>query len=124
MTDSKDKKSVQELIEKTIIKEGDQKSLDQALLLAIKLNLNDFSQNLIERGADSNAKDQDDNTALMLASKHLMPEIVKSLLENGAQVNAINKTGQSALSLVVESKFISSSASGAVEESCLHWANQ
>ena len=54
-------------------------------------------RNLIDNGADVNARDGEGNTPLILASFYASPECVALLLEKGADVNAANKAGVTAL---------------------------
>ena len=52
---------------------------------------------LIESGADVNAKDNSGETALMWAAWYDRAEIAKILIDNGADVNAKNRWGKTAL---------------------------
>jgi ankyrin repeat protein len=52
---------------------------------------------LLEKGANPNAKYADDQTALMLAVEHNREDTVKLLLDAGADVQAVDKKGRSAL---------------------------
>lgn len=106
MGNIEDKDSLRDIIEKTIIQESDKESLDQALLLATKLQMNDYSKDLLERGADVNARDKDGNTPIILASENFMPEVVKSLIEKDADINAMNDKGNSALSSIAKVRMI------------------
>lgn len=45
---------------------------------------------LLDQGADVNAKDAAENTALHLATKHGLQDIMRLLIEQGADVNAQN----------------------------------
>ncbi len=72
-------------------------NMDQQLILASKLRDMTFLQNIIDKGANINAKDQDGTPALMLAAQKQSKDIVKLLLKNGADVNAKDKHGRTAL---------------------------
>ncbi len=61
------------------------------LLSAIKNGDIDRAKNLIEKGADVNAKDELGRTALVYAEVHGYTELVKLLREKGADVNAMDK---------------------------------
>jgi ankyrin repeat protein len=52
---------------------------------------------LLDNGADVNARDAQGNTPLILASFYAGPECVELLIANGADVNAANRAGATAL---------------------------
>lgn len=55
-------------------------------------------EELIRKGADVNAKNEEGRTALMYAAEfNKNPEVIKVLLTNGADVNAKDKDGETAL---------------------------
>ena len=66
------------------------------LLMAAGLGLSEFTDMLLERGADIAAADKDGDTALHLAVAR-GPEILGVLLRHGADVNAVGKDGVTAL---------------------------
>ena len=61
---------------------------DNELLMASSEGNIDRVKELLEKGADVNAKDNNDSTALIKASESGHPEVVAMLLKNGADVNA------------------------------------
>ena len=67
------------------------------LLSAIKSGDIDRAKNLMDNGADVNAKDKKGRTILMYAAVHGYAEIAKLLMDNGAEVNAKDKDGMTAL---------------------------
>src|SRR5262245_59069672 len=48
---------------------------------------------LLDNGADVNARDAEGNTPLILASIYASPECLELLIEKGADVNSANKAG-------------------------------
>ena len=48
---------------------------------------------LLDNGADVNARDAEGNTPLILASFYAGPECVELLIDKGADVNAANRAG-------------------------------
>ncbi|XP_037037865.1 putative ankyrin repeat protein RF_0381 [Bradysia coprophila] len=57
----------------------------------------DRVKDLLEKGANINARDEDGDTALMNASNNGRYETVKFLIENGADVNATDTNGKTPL---------------------------
>src|SRR5436190_1614266 len=78
-------------------------SKDTALIVATRLGNKETIKQLLDAGADVNARSNDDDTALMLAADKGKghAEIVKLLLDAGADVNAKNNWGDTALTLAV-----------------------
>ena len=90
-----------------------QKALNLELLNRLKTRSRGSIINLLNNGADPNARDETGNTALMLAvintngveaisslkNTPLEYLIVKALIRDGANVNAENRAGDTALSL-------------------------
>jgi len=74
---------------------------DQGLALIQAAGENDLTQvqNLLEKGTDVNAKNNEGVTPLMMGSVMGHVEVVKRLLERGADVNAKAGTGSVALML-------------------------
>ncbi len=68
-----------------------------ALVKAIRDADSQAVRELIEDGADVDARDAEGNTPLILASFHASPKCVATLLEKGADANAANKVGVTAL---------------------------
>lgn len=73
-----------------------------------KYTLNDVKE-LLEAGADVNAKNNDGNTALILAARNTdinnSFNAVKTLLEAGANVNIANNEGKTALIVAIASEY-------------------
>jgi ankyrin repeat protein len=63
------------------------------------------TKELLNRGANVNAKDKDGKTPLMLAAVQDHDLIVRSLLENDADVNVKDKDGNTALMLAIEKEY-------------------
>jgi len=59
-------------------------------------------QDLINNGAEVNARDKDDNILLDLALKNNNPEVAKLLIDNGANVNITKNLRESSLHWAVE----------------------
>ena len=57
---------------------------------------NDIAQELLERGADVNAKSKTGVTALMIAAAHNNPPMIGLLINAGADINAKNDQGKTA----------------------------
>jgi quinoprotein dehydrogenase-associated probable ABC transporter substrate-binding protein len=57
---------------------------------------NDIAQELLERGADVNAKSKEGVTALMIAAAHNNPPMIGLLIDAGADINAKNDQGKTA----------------------------
>jgi ankyrin repeat protein len=70
-----------------------------ALMYAAQRGHPDTLKDLMDRGADVNAKIQDGWTALMLAVANGHADIVKILIERGADVNAKTLRGKTAMML-------------------------
>ena len=77
---------------------------DNALLEASSEGKIDRVKELLEKGADVNAKDEYDSTALIKASEAGDPEVVRMLLENEADVNAKTMYGSTMLKLAILQK--------------------
>ncbi len=78
-----------------------QKELNRQLLSAAEKDNLDRMWELVEQGADVNARDEYGRTALMGAAYegHLTPELLKAFVQHGADVNARDKYGNTALML-------------------------
>jgi len=74
---------------------------DQGVALIQAAGENDLTQvqDLLEKGADVDAKDDNGVTALMMGSVMGHVEVVKRLLERGADINGKSGTGSAALML-------------------------
>jgi len=68
-----------------------------ALYVAIKRNLVELVDALLENGADANICDNGMNSPLMLAAGKGYSHLVKKLSDNGADINKPNQQGQTAL---------------------------
>ena len=68
-----------------------------ALMLASKYGLNDVTRNLLQAGADVNARNNNGGTALMYSAIRADLPTVKLLLESGAEVNITAKFDWTAL---------------------------
>jgi hypothetical protein len=69
-------------------------NLNEQLLKAANHGNIDQIKELLDKGADVNAKGQDDNwTPLMKAAANNQFEVCKLLIEKGADINAVNKQG-------------------------------
>jgi ankyrin repeat protein len=75
----------------------EQKGLNRQLINAVKEGNLKKVIDLLENGADVNAKNNDGYTALMTASREGHKEIVELLIKNGADVNVKNNDGGTAL---------------------------
>ena len=78
-----------------------QEKLNSKLLEAAEKGDTDKIWELIEQGADINAKDYWGDTALIVAAKkgYLTPELLEAFMKNGADVNVRTKGGWTALML-------------------------
>jgi ankyrin repeat protein len=82
------------------VRAGDQreaKPIAADLVKAIRNADAQVVRQLLDNGADVNARDAEGNTPLILASFYASPECVALLIEKGADVNAANKAGATAL---------------------------
>ena len=70
--------------------------------IAALQNNTESLKNLIEKGADVNAKNKYEQTPLHLAAQYGHIETVKSLIENGADVNSKDKYGWTPLHYAAE----------------------
>ena len=78
-------------------------ALDDELLSAAKTGDSALVENLLDRGADIEARDNNHGrTALMLASGRGEVVVVKTLLDHGADINARNKEGSTALDIAYD----------------------
>ena len=66
-----------------------------------------IARDLLDRGADVNARDKDHDTPLLLASHSLYPKSVQVLLDHGADIHARGNRGQTPLHLVIKSGYYS-----------------
>lgn len=71
--------------------------LNKALIDAIKDENSEEVQNLLDKGAEVNAKDDDDITALMYAADCENDKIAELLISKGADINAKDNDGMTAL---------------------------
>lgn len=76
--------------------------IDRQLLEAVKEGDTESVKELLGKGADVNAKDEDGGTALMWAAAKGNKDIVKKLLAQEADVNAKSQTGKTALIAAAE----------------------
>lgn len=67
------------------------------LIETIFYGLEDFTQKLIDLGADVNKKDKFENFPLIEAVNQSKLDLVKILIEKGANINEVNKFGETAL---------------------------
>ena len=75
-----------------------QETLSQQLLKAARIGDANMVEQLIEKGANIHATDQDGATALMWAAKAWGgADVVQKLIENGANIHATDKDGATAL---------------------------
>lgn len=72
-------------------------SIQRELIKAIFLGNLQMVEQLIEQGADINAKADNGWTALHYAAKRGYVEVVKYLIEQGADINAKNNAGETPL---------------------------
>lgn len=78
-------------------------SVDASLFAAIESGRGDLVPDLIDSGADVNARRPDGWTPLMLAAHHGQPDIVRELLATGADFEATAADGWTALQAGAES---------------------
>jgi ankyrin repeat protein len=71
--------------------------LDQSLLSEAGWGRTEKVKQLIDSGADVNARDANGDTPMIVAAFHGLNDIVKLLIEKGADVNAKNNLGSTAL---------------------------
>jgi ankyrin repeat protein/tRNA A-37 threonylcarbamoyl transferase component Bud32 len=76
--------------------------INKMFILSVRFDSKENIKELLERGADVNAKDKDGTSALIYAVKRGDVEIVKMLLERGADVNIKDQFGNSALIYAVK----------------------
>lgn len=74
-----------------------QKTLDNRLLVAIRLSKTSEVERLLRKGASANAKDKAEDTALMFAAGGGNTDICSLLINGGAEVDATDNTGKTAL---------------------------
>ena len=75
-------------------------ALDDELLSAARAGDSALVENLLDRGADIEARDNNHGyTALMLASFNGQAAVVETLLNRGAHINARNDIGETALDI-------------------------
>lgn len=75
-----------------------------ALHVALAERNESRARDLIDKGADVNAKNDKGNTPLHLAVQERFPAIVKLLVDNGADVTVKNNLGEAPFDEVVEAK--------------------
>ena len=83
------------------VRAGDQreaKPMTAELVTAIRNGDVRVVRQLLDNGADVNARDAEGNTPLILASFYASPECLELLIEKGADVNSANKAGATPLS--------------------------
>ena len=73
------------------------RQLQADLLVAASSGDSEFVQQLLNAGADKNAKSKENITPLIAAAKNDHAEVVKLLLEAGADKNAVDSNGKTAL---------------------------
>jgi ankyrin repeat protein len=79
-------------------------SLEDKLYFAIIFGQKRIVENIIERGADINAKRRSGDTPINLAIRNDQVEIIRILIENGADINARGKYGLTPLHLANNSE--------------------
>jgi ankyrin repeat protein len=77
--------------------QGEAKPIAAELVTAIRNADTQAIRQLLNNGADVNARDAEGNTPLILASFYAAPECVKLLIDQGADVNTTNRAGATAL---------------------------
>ena len=75
--------------------------MDAAWEKAIKRGDAPIARDLLDRGADVNARDRHGQTAVMLAAHAGYREVVETLVAHGADLNVTAKFGLSALMLAI-----------------------
>ena len=68
-----------------------------SLLKAVKNREIQKIEDLIQKGADANARDKDGNPAIVLAARTNSPVSIDLLVGGGADINSLNNSGNSAL---------------------------
>lgn len=90
---------------KPLVEEPPAQLLEKKLFEAVVEKDAQKVNNLLQEGADVNAKDDNNDTPLMRASYHGHKEIVELLIQYGADVKAENKEGRTALKFVMHTDF-------------------
>ena len=85
--------SVTEFVYELIVKNKDYSRLGWTLYMAASLPSLEIAKNLIDKGVDINAKNNDGNTPLYMALLFQNEEMVELLIANGADLNAKNNDG-------------------------------
>src|SRR5215468_5164993 len=78
-------------------RQGEPRPIAADLVTAIRNADVRVVRQLLDNGADVNARDAEGNTPLLLASFYASPECLELLIEKGADVNAANKAGATPL---------------------------
>src|SRR5215468_214452 len=78
-------------------RQGEPRPIAADLFTAIRNADAQAVRQLLDNGADVNARDAEGNTLLILASFYASPECLELLIEKGADVNAANKAGATPL---------------------------
>jgi len=82
-----------------------EKMLNAALVRATANGNTNMVKELLEKGADANAKTRDGRTALLMAIPRGYLNIVELLVKNGADVNKPGKDGSTAVMLSVQNLY-------------------